>query len=304
MSDATDLKKIQEEFDQLCNVVFPSDVLDGVYGAETTHKKLVLAGYPRVVEQFELIYHCLVLFIRSINHIEKGNWPGHRPVQFLLLTHNLRSLFSAFQCLRRGSYVDALSLLRTCFEALVKVVYISCNSDFAVQIAIDGAIPSMKPGKGAARFNLTSFVRDHLKLDWNTYRLLSYATHSNQLIVGPAILDLSRYGQVEPIMEIYDFDESMFSVVVNNLFFVSLFFMKVSKQLFLTEGFCGTHFSEEDLRRMEKCIELEELSTLFHPKDSYWIQRVDDLGDIVALVEIVESENVFWKDAWGAIRVR
>jgi len=74
--------------------------------------RYVLQQYGRFIAQFEMFIGLLVEIVEDINYIDKRDWPKYRSVQFILRVQNLKTLESIFNRLTRGSYEDALILIR------------------------------------------------------------------------------------------------------------------------------------------------------------------------------------------------
>jgi hypothetical protein len=46
-------------------------------------------------------------------------------MQWLMIANNLPTLFSAYNLLISGFYIDSMTLIRSLFESVIKIIYIS-----------------------------------------------------------------------------------------------------------------------------------------------------------------------------------
>lgn len=116
-------QEILKRMDELCSVEQSKVILD-ICNYEKTHADKVRTDYGRFMSQFELYYDLLVNIIMGVNYIDKTDWPEYRGAQFILIVHNLKSLYSAFERLISGFYEDSLIILRPSYEAFFKLIYI------------------------------------------------------------------------------------------------------------------------------------------------------------------------------------
>ena len=135
-------------------------------------------------------------------------------------------LFSGFERSVSGFYDEGLILFRACYEAIIKVYFISFYpSDYE-------AVLVRKLPKGKRQFNLSNFVDTDLKVDWDfIYRLLSRYTHGNTAKTLLELLDLSRNGQTEPISFELMYNEDRFSTTMNMCNFIVWNYLKVFQEL-------------------------------------------------------------------------
>lgn len=290
----TEIGLLIKEFDELCNSVAPSKVILDIQSYENSHLAKILNDYGRFVSQFELYYHIIVDASYAINYIEKSHWPKHRGVQFLLMVHNLKSLYSSFNLFTRGFYEDSLILARSVYESFIKAIYISC---YPVDPA---AIAASRKGNDGRKFNLTNFIRDELKLDWHDYGLSSAFAHANFFSVLSELRRIQEGNYKEAVTLKFQFDKKLAEVCINYLNYLLLVNLKELQTLFATS--MNHILTPEMVNKINKLIVLRERNILMHPKD-YWPKVVKDTQDIFHMIEVVETTQKDWKQVWENLRV-
>jgi hypothetical protein len=166
-----DKEKLRDRLDSLCEEN-ASSVLADIQRFQRQHVAHVGREYGRFISQVELAFSLLVEIVDGINYVDKSGWPQHRSLQFILMVHNLKSIESALDRLVKGSYEDAISLVRGPYEALLRIVFISC-------FPADPYAGLGKAPKGTRQFNATNFVEQDLGLDCpgEPYNLLWQVPH-------------------------------------------------------------------------------------------------------------------------------
>ncbi len=287
-------EEIKKRLDALCEKR-PSRTIPSIHEYEDKHLLMVSRGprgYGRFIEQFGLFYDLINEIIIGVNYIDKTKWPKYRGLQLLLLIHNLRSLYSAFDRLIKGHWEDTLIIGRTNLESFIKIIWISCYPDRA-----DSAILDLKDR--GRKFNFTNFVNDELKLTWNDYKTMSDIIHGNKPAVIKDMIAIHKKTKKYPIVLELKFDRKYFEVGVNYIVFLSLSYLMVTNRLFATS-------SNEYLKKetIEDACELERLwkeTLLSHPR-GHWPKVVKDVDDMLQMVEKTEKEGGDWKDIWELIR--
>lgn len=282
---------VKKRFDELCDTG-PSQVILDISRYEQGHLRKVSKEYGRFVAQFKLFYDLVVEITRRVNYIEKSNWPKHRSVQFMLIVHNLKNIYSSFDRLVKGFYEDSIVLDRPAYEAFIKVIYITCYPDDPLSVV------SGRKSSSGRRFNLTNFVKDELKLDWRDYRLFSIISHAKAYSVLTEAVRISREGQKEPITLEFKFDEKLFELGANDIIFLLLVYLKIIVCLFTTSH--NHILKKEMVEKAKELIVLRQKSMSLHPKD-YWPHVIKDTEDIFKMIEEVEGGKN-WKESWKNIR--
>ena len=292
MNETEKMDQLTKKIDELCNIN-PSQVILDIGQYKQKHLAMVLKKYPRFVKQFEVVYDVIVRIVYDINYIDKSKWPGHRSAQFLLMTYNLKSLYSSFDRLVKGFYEDSFILARPVYEAFIKIIYITCYSDNPYYV-----ISGIKEKKDSRRkFNLTNFLKDELKIDWHSYRLFSAITHSNWYSVLGKAIEIKN-GQREAVALEFKFDQKLLEVGINDITFLLLAFLKTIICLFATGH--DYIFKKDILERAKSWIALTEEAHSLHPKP-YWPRVIRDIKDIFEMIKEVESGKN-WKKSWKNIR--
>ena len=282
---------LKKRFDELCDTE-PSQVILDTKRHEQGHFKKVSKEYGRFMAQFDLFYDLIVKITGGVNYIEKSNWPKHRSVQFMLIVHNLKSIYSSFDRLVKGFYEDSIVLNRPAYEAFIKVIYITCYPDDPLSVV------SGRKSSSGRKFNLTNFVKDELKLGWRDYRLFSIISHAKAYSVLTEATKISREGQKEPIALEFKFDEELFELGANYVIFLLLVYLKIIVCLFTTSY--NQILKKEMVEKAKELIVLGEEAISLHPKD-YWPHVIKDIEDIFKMIEEVEGGKN-WKESWKNIR--
>ncbi len=282
---------LRKKFDELCDMIAPSKVILNIHEWESTHSSKISKEYGRFMGQFELYYELIVEVVMAINYIDKTKWPKHRGVQFMLMIHNLKSLYSSFDRLVKGFYEDSIILARPVYEAFIKNIYITCYPDDPYSVVA-------KVKRESKKFNLTNFVKFELKLDWHDYHIFSAIAHSNSYSTLKEACDISRDGQKKPIALQFQFNKELFELGVNYINFLLLVNLKLIAALFITE--CNDILKEELAKKVKELINLREQAYFLHPKE-YWPKVIKDTQDIFKMIQSVEIGQD-WKKCWSDIR--
>jgi hypothetical protein len=165
----------------------PSDVISRLLEEERAHAAQFMTDYGRYAAHFEAVYSAYVRLLDDVNFIDKAGWPTHRGVQYVLLSYNAKTFYSAFDRLLRGHYEDCITLTRGLYETFVRAVWASAYRDNAHNVLVS----KLPPGEPA--FNLTNFLRDHLHLEWETsYGVFSAFAHSNGFLTLQSLVRLAE----------------------------------------------------------------------------------------------------------------
>lgn len=212
--------------EMLNNSEHPSATVLKMYEFTNKHKSFASKKFNGFTLYFEHAFELLVDLVFAINYSPKKQYPKYRTPQIFLLKNNLGPLFSGFERSVSGFYDEGLILFRACYEAIIKVYFISFYpSDYE-------AVLVRKLPKGKRQFNLSNFVDTDLKVDWDfIYRLLSRYTHGNTAKTLLELLDLSRNGQTEPISFELMYNEDRFSTTMNMCNFIVWNYLKVFQEL-------------------------------------------------------------------------
>lgn len=281
--------RITQRLDVLCDVPVSKVILD-IRNFESHHQSKISNDYNRFIRQFEVTFSLITDCVHALNYVEKTTWPKHRGIQFLLYTHNLKTLYSSFDRLIRGSYEDSLSLTRTVYEAFIKIIFLNCFPQSSSAL--------FQKIKDVPNFNLDNFIKDNLKLDWHDHRLLSMMVHSNNYSVLQGWVELAQRPQTEPICLQYQFDKRLFELGVNYTCYLLSVYLKILDDLFIS----GTNhiLTQDTVNLVKEMAELRISSLETHPLDK-WPQTMKDTRDIFNMVKRTDAGEP-WESAWNGIR--
>ena len=258
---------------------------------EAGHFLIVSQEYGRFEAQFELFYDLITEILLGVNYIDNSSWPKHRVIQFLLVNNNLKTLYSAFDRSIKGFWEDGLNLLRTAYEVLVRITWVSCYPPRA------GA-GILKHDDGGRNFDLTGFIKNDLKLDWNDYKFLSMLTHGNQPAVLQDWIDIHTKSKREPISAELGFKKKELEMTINYILFVSYAYLKMTLQLFVTS--CNEVLKNETVVDAKELLDIWGETLLLHPGGCLPVY-VKDLDDILRMMEGADGGHE-WKELWSKIR--
>lgn len=285
--------KMRDRLDELSSAIAPSKVVLDIHDWENKHSQKTIQDYQRFIAQFELYYETAVELCHVINYIDKKNWPAYRSVQFLLIVHNLKSLYSSFDKLVKGFYEDSIILARPPYEGFIKCIYITCNPSDPYSV-----ITNSKDASGK-KFNLTNFLKEELKLDWIKYQVFSALVHANQYSVLKDTVEIQQAGQKDAISLKFIFDKTKLETGINDVSYILLVFLKMICEFFATSA--NDIHAEALLERGRELIMLREEGLLLNTKD-YWPRVVLDTRDIFQMMKRAESESEGWENIWKEIR--
>lgn len=281
---------LKNNLDRLCNELLPSAVIEDIKNMECVKLEETRVAYGRFMDQFELGYDLIVKLTRYLNYVDRG-WPTHRNAQFLLLVHNLKSLYSSFDRLVKGFYEDSLILIRAPYESIFKIVYITCYPNRPY-------LPIVERDDKGNKFNFTNFIRHQLKLDWDHYGLYSWLTHSNKYSVMKEAKSLFLKEKKDDVSLKFEHNEKFLQIGINSIQFVSWFYLKLTLVLFLTKD-----YNEQAKYLRIKAEEFEKLKAhaISRSPSVDWPKTMKDANDLLGMITRVEKGEE-WKTVWKNIR--
>lgn len=230
--------------------------------------------WPWFVKHFEIAFDSIIEAVQQINFESKKNWPEHRWTQRLIIKNNLPTLFSSYNLLISGFYVDSMTLIRSLFESVIKIIYISHypeEKDWALLYNV----------KWTKKFNITSFQKDILKVDWH-YKLLSSNAHSSWYKTIKDLINISQNWQKNLInMELWRNDDELSMtlnwlefIIWNYLFFTKEYLLKNNKDFYLKltnieKGFYSMFYS----------LSISHPTNTFYQKCNEAIKVYEDIND-------------------------
>jgi len=172
------------------------------------HKTHVIRHYPGYIKYFEDYYDVLNSAMNCLNYLPKKSWPRFKSLQHILFPETLKTLHRAFEDCLDGYYDESVILLRSVYEMYIRMI-------FVVYYPEDWEAIFFKQ-KGKRAFNLTNFVRDDLKFDWeHLYGLMSYIAHTKAQRNLNKIIEIAQGKFRGPIRLEYSFDENELSGPMN-----------------------------------------------------------------------------------------
>jgi len=286
---------LRDRLDELCRNS-NTNAVDNILDFQKGHYDKFSKEYGRFIDQYKMFYSALVDLTYSINYLDKSKWPSHRALQFTLAAHNQKQLYTAFFLLHQGFYEDSITLIRSSYETFLRILFISCNQEHQWNV--------FGNKEGGPKFNALGLVKDELKLDWPTYRLMSSFAHSNKVDVLEDVVQISREAQKEPIALRLKYDEEKMGVAINYLQFLILVFLKLLNEVFVVDY--STHEQREQIRtEFDKAKEYTDiLMTIMetHTNNKTFRRMAQDVKDIFQLIHTMEeTEEKDWKNAWSRI---
>ncbi len=207
-----------------------ANIVNRVHEYENKHKEKVFKEHGAFTDHFEIAFNELAILVTLVNYVEKETWSNDRMVQFLALKNTLAPLYSSYDRLISGFYGDSMILLRTVYETLLRILFISYSDG-------DPYASFVYPApEGEPQFQVKNFLKDHLKVKWNfIYELLCQFAHSNAFELKRDVMKLHTEGLTEPIKFNLKYDAEMMSGPVNLTYVLLWGLMKISLPLFLSE---------------------------------------------------------------------
>lgn len=178
-----------------------------IYKFIKEHQTITQIQVGNFIKNFEDFFDDLSIVIELLNYVPKNKWPKHRGIQYSLYPETLKTLHCSFEIVINGYYAESVMLSRSVFETYLRTVFISC-----FPLDWESAFYDLK---GRHRFDATSLMRDHLKVDWLfIYRLRCKAAHSKTHYHLKKIIDLSKNPK-QPIRLEYKGDRKALFMAVN-----------------------------------------------------------------------------------------
>lgn len=142
-----------------------------IYGLIDDHRVWVETDFYNFVKNFQDFFEELNTIVGRLNFVKKDGWHKHNGSQYLFYPDALKTLHRAFEDTLDGYYDEAMMLIRSVYETFLRIVFISCYPQEWDAVYMNR--------KSKMNFEVTGFVKDHLKLDWEfMYRLMSRVSHS------------------------------------------------------------------------------------------------------------------------------
>ena len=289
-----DIDRLTAQFDEFCQEILPSRCIQRIHQVEREHLAHINSKYGRFLAQFEASFDLLIQLTDHVNYgADRAQWPGHRAVQFILTVMDLKPIYSAFDKLVKGYYEDSFTLARVAYEAFLRTVFLSLYPDSPAY--------SFDKKKGTRGFNLTNFVEQDLRLDWNHYSILSAMAHSYKFPVLKKVVEFGKQGKREPLSLSFEYDELLIEVGINILKFLILTYLRTTTTLLLLPQ-KKIALDEVLLKKALYYIHLEQQQLLSHPTEDWRLLPAD--LDYVFELALSAEEGKDWKAIRDALRPR
>ena len=284
---------------RLDKLVSESDTsqISNIQDYQSKHTNYMRQNYGRYVEQFEMFFCAMADYSHNINYLDKRAWPSTRGLQFIIATRSLKQFYSAHELLLNGVYEDAIALLRSNYESFLRIIFISCNPDYA-------ANAYRYRGQSGPRFNATNLIENELTLDWNTYNITSVFAHSNMYNVMGDVDGIAK-GQAKAINLDYELDDDMISMVINLMNFLLDIYLSAYDQLFTIDisKHKGKEVIQHHLDKLHEYALICHESLKSHSANEYWRKTAIDLEHIFELIKTMDADATLgWEDVWKDVR--
>jgi len=274
-----DSREIKKQLDDLCGSHGLSKLIKRVQELEQSHLYMVSKEYGRFVNQFGLFFDVINEIMLGANYIPKEDWPKHRSLQYILINHNIKFLYSSFDQLTKGFWENSFVLSRPAYEAFIRVLYVSLHPEDSDTAFVEQ--------KGKRKFNVTNFIRDELNVDWNDYKFYSVVSHSNKYKVLRDYVQIVKDGQKEPIVIKHKFEELEFEMGLNLLVFLCVVYLRMSIKLIATSY--NESLPESLVQKAGKLADLWQNMMKTHTK-RYWPQVANDIDKVFD--KIISAEKI------------
>lgn len=257
----------------------PTDVAASLAASELDHRMQFSDAYGRFAAQYDVGVAALATLVEELNFVRRDGWPEHRAIQYVLVAYNLRHFDTAIDLVVRGRYEEAISLTRGLYETFVRLLFVSCHADSAYSVL------ASSPPKGVRRFNLTNFLRDELRLDWERkYGVMSAFAHSNVHRAGLALRRAATpAGEPEAFGLGLGFDAALAEAALPFMQFVLLAHLRFAVERLVS----GSAPSSDPLVVAQEAVDLFTYAHASHPKP-YWRMVATDLEYLSKVLEIAD----------------
>lgn len=252
------------------------NVVANVIEFKKSHINWFIGRFNRgFIKYFEIAFDSIIESNYQINFEDKTERPEQRTIQWLLIKNNLMTLYWAFELLTAWSYVDSLILIRSLFESLIKLIYLSHFPDQKEQVIIP--IPWTK------QFNLTKF-QEKLGIDWS-YKLLSTYSHSNWYHTLKEISSIVKEWEKNPIEIVLEKNEDEASRALNRINFIIWNYVYFIKEFLLSKNE-SFYLKLTDIER--GYFALFKSLSISHPKNSFytWAKEAIHIYENMKNIEI------------------
>lgn len=247
-----------------------------IYGFIKRHKFNAMHKFVDFIKIFEDFFHEMNIVIYYINFIPKNNWKNHKGIQYLFFPPALKTLHCSFENAMNGYYDESIMLCRSVYETFLRIVFLSCypNEWEAVY----------HTRKGKVGFNVTSFSKDHLKINWESiYKIMCWTSHSNIFRCGLKLKKiLEKQDDKNNSLE-YCWDKKALAMAINNITLTLSCLFHAMLSIF-----------EEDLKNYPELVKIKKIDAALigiieiNPKESFSALS-KDIRKIGKIIKIAAS---------------
>ena len=290
----TDLSKRLKEISER---LLPSDIIEQYHHYESvSHDDFTGADYGGFIDIFNISFTLLVKQVNRVSFVAKADWVDHRSVQYILLSHNIKTFYSVVDRVSYGFADDAIVLMRPLLETIIRLVHISCYPEDPYSVLVH------KPPKGTRHFQFNNFVENDLKLDWlQEYGIVSSFTHSNSYRTIEYAAAYGGQGIAPREIVTQTSGRDYTEVVTNSITFYLYCYMQIVRRVFTVELEDST--DEEVWRDATEMEDILKTILLEHPNPSgRLLKLVKDADDLVNLILQADLGESPWEDIWAKMR--
>ena len=165
------MKMIIEDFLAKLATLGPAKTSEDIYVFIEQHREWAKIKLGKMFDLFEYCFDELNIIIQYLNYVPKENWNKQKSTQYLIIPETMKTLHRSIEDALDGYYDESIMLNRSVYETLIRVVFLSCYPDEWEAVFIER--------KNKMRFEVTGFVKDHLKVHWHwQYQLMCCVAHS------------------------------------------------------------------------------------------------------------------------------
>lgn len=275
-----DAKEVWEAIDRLSERG-PSKLILDVDDFKRAHRRWMLQTCRGFIVYFEGALTATNTAILGLNYVDKSHWPEHRALQFWFMPGCIQTLVRSFDDILDGFYAEALTILRSVYEAALRIAFISCYP-------ADCWATLVPPSKGQRQFIVTNFPRDELHIDWTSlYRTHSIFAHSKQFDVLTRAAEATQ-GKVRPCAFELKCDEEAASMPMNSATFLLWLVIRLMRALFLDDSILPLLDQDliESLRDADRVL---RGACEAHPKTKTYHRAVPEADKLIRIVAAAEA---------------
>lgn len=243
------------------------------------HRTRFVKDLHRYIQYFEIGFDTLVEAMDYINSETKDKRPEYRWIQWLMIKNNLKSFMSAFNLLSSGFYVDSMTILRSLWESIVRVFFITYYPE-----SKDHTLIHRPANKGERKFNITDFTTNDLKVNWH-YGLFSTKAHSNGYETIKDTIKIAQEWQKEKINIQMKRDMDDISLSINWLLFIMRNYLFFIKEFLINDHkdfYSKLDIVEKGFHWIFKNLNITHPTNQFHIKFDEAIRIYGDMKEIEA----------------------